>query len=208
MLKFDEINQFEKKQRSVPYQQYFGEMDLDDEEKGKRIKVAQDLESALLFLFALILVYEERGIENAEAIIASFKSRYREELQKNVELDKQLDDYITMFSAMVVESTSRHQEDDYYLSDDRAAYIAENEANTTGNYIQYRDAVKQGKTKKEWVDKKDNRERKTHLEVGGTIIPINQPFVVGESLMMYPKDMTYNPDPDEIVNCRCVAKYF
>jgi hypothetical protein len=123
-----------------------------------------------------------------------------------VEIDEQLDEYISLFSSMVVDTTYKNIDDEYFLSDDRARYIAENEANTVANYEQFKTAVNSGKTKKKWIDMRDNRERKTHLKVGGTVKPINDYFVVGESLMLYPKSL--DADPKEVINCRCTIKYF
>ena len=97
--------------------------------------------------------------------------------------------------------------DDYYLSNDRAMFISECEANSILNYRQYSKAVKAGKTKKKWIDIGDKRERKTHLEVGGTILPIDEPFSVGDSLLQFPKDTSLGASSDEIVNCRCSIQY-
>jgi hypothetical protein len=88
-------------------------------------------------------------------------------------------------------------------------YIAENEANTSYAYIEYIQAIKQGKTRKQWLDIKDNKERKTHLRVGSEVKPIREPFKVGDSLMLFPKDKkTYSADDKEVVNCRCSIRYF
>ena len=57
------------------------------------------------------------------------------------------------------------------------------------------------------VDIRDKRERKDHREVGGTIKPITEPFLVGDSVMDYPKDTSYGASASQIVNCRCSIKY-
>lgn len=54
---------------------------------------------------------------------------------------------------------------------------------------------------------KDQRVRKTHREVDGETIPIDEVFLVGESLMRFPKDTSLGASAEEIVNCRCVVKY-
>ena len=87
-------------------------------------------------------------------------------------------------------------------------FIAENEANTDMNYLEYVKAVNDGKTKKKWIDMKDKRERKTHLKVGSMTIPIERPFPVGDSLMQFPKDFSLGADAKEIVNCRCSIQYY
>ena len=58
------------------------------------------------------------------------------------------------------------------------------------------------------MDIRDRKERKTHLKIGGEVIAIDKAFVVGKSLMMFPKDESLGADPEEIVNCRCTIKYF
>ena len=102
---------------------------------------------------------------------------------------------------------SKVNPNDYYLSNDRAMFISECEANSILNYKEYSDALESGKKTKTWIDVGDKRERKTHLEVGGTTIPIKELFVVGNSLMLFPKDTSQSPSTNEIVNCRCSARY-
>ena len=63
-IKFDELNQL---QRSTPYEQYFGEMELTEEEKKKRIAIAEDLEIIFLYFF---LLYQENDDEDYESMIA------------------------------------------------------------------------------------------------------------------------------------------
>lgn len=58
---------------------------------------------------------------------------------------------------------------------------------------------------KTWINTDDERTRDTHIDAGGQTVPIDQPFLVGDSELMYPGD----PDgpPEETVNCRCSATY-
>jgi uncharacterized protein with gpF-like domain len=214
---YDELNSInEYKPRSIPYEKYFGEMDLTDEQKEQRIEMARDMEDTLAFLFALILAYADYANQTQtdialyiETIVFEFKNRYREVLRQNVELDDYINDYIDLFSMEVIDTTMNHKDEEYYTSSDRAIYISENESNTVWNHTDYAKAVKAGKTKKKWIDIRDKRERKTHLKVGGTVKPINEPFVVGDSLMLYPHDKnTYGADDKEVINCRCSIKYF
>lgn len=55
--------------------------------------------------------------------------------------------------------------------------------------------------KKVWVATEDGRTRPTHLDISGEAVPIEEPFLVGDSELMYPAD----PDGDasEVYNCRC-----
>lgn len=97
----------------------------------------------------------------------------------------------------------------YYYSSDRAIFMAENESLTCWNHQDFSDAVKTGKTRKQWMDVRDKKERETHLQVGRTVKPIKEPFLVGNSLMMYPRDSdTFGAESKEIISCRCTIKYF
>lgn len=202
----DETNK--DKERAVPFEEYFGEMDLTDEEKQQRITAATDFETDLLFLFVLISLYQQYQFSNTDNIVNSFKNKYKDTLSNYIEIDSYINDYLSNFAQTTVKTTLSHLDDKYYLSNDRAAYIAENEVNTVYNYKQFIDAINSGKTTKKWIDIKDKRERKTHLKVGGKTKPIQEPFIVGDSLMQFPKDESLNADPKEIINCRCTIKYF
>ena len=202
----DETNK--DKERAVPFEEYFGEMDLTDEEKQQRITAATDFETDLLFLFVLISLYQQYQFSNTDNIVNSFKNKYKDTLSNYIEIDSYINDYLSNFAQTTVKTTLNHLDDKYYLSNDRAAYIAENEVNTVYNYKQFIDAINSGKTTKKWIDIKDKRERKTHLKVGGKTKPIKEPFIVGDSLMQFPKDESLNADPKEIINCRLTIKYF
>lgn len=102
----------------------------------------------------------------------------------------------------VIKATS----DSWYLSNDRITYNAENEANTVMNYKDYTEA-KGTYTKKKWVTENDTRVRMTHIPLEGVIIGINDLFIVGDSLMRFPKDIEYCNDDSEICNCRCIVEY-
>jgi Phage Mu protein F like protein len=58
---------------------------------------------------------------------------------------------------------------------------------------------------KTWLATEDERTRETHSEADGQEVPIDQPFQVGDDLLMYPGD----PDGSdaEVINCRCTLVY-
>lgn len=58
-----------------------------------------------------------------------------------------------------------------------------------------------------WVSAGDNLVRDTHAEADGQVKPINEPFEVGDSLMMYPCDNSLGAGAEEIVNCRCMEEF-
>lgn len=97
------------------------------------------------------------------------------------------------------------ESEEYWLSDDRARYIAEEEANTAYNDSDFEEAIAEGYTMKTWNTMADRYVRKTHRPMEGKTIPIDDYFLVGNSLMLYPRD----PDGDleETVNCRCWLTY-
>lgn len=96
---------------------------------------------------------------------------------------------------------------EYWLSFKRAENIAKSEANTFLNYTDYLDHKEQGYTKKTWLTMLDPKVRDTHEEVEGQTIGIDESFVVGNSYMKFPHDLSESPDPKEVINCRCAVEY-
>ena len=106
-------------------------------------------------------------------------------------------------------TNERYHDDPYWTSIERAETISSDGANAVWNTQEYQEAVGLGKTKKQWLTMKDERVRPTHIEVDDAILPIDEPFVVGDSLMMYPMDVsTFGASVSETANCRCAVKYF
>lgn len=203
---FDELNN--PKSRAIPYEQYFGEMELTEEQKEERIKASKRIEDMMLFLFSLLSVMKEYSYENLEFVVSQVKNQYSDVLSVSMEMDEYLNGYVNDFSEQIVETTQNHMDDEWYLSDDRAMFVAENEANTTFNYLEYKKAIESGKKKKRWITMRDRHVRHTHQLVEGKTIGINDVFLVGDSEMFYPKDTTFGASALEIVNCRCSIKYF
>lgn len=203
---FDELNN--PKSRAIPYEQYFGEMELTEEQKEERIKASKRIEDMMLFLFSLLSVMKEYSYENLEFVVSQVKNQYSDVLSVSMEMDEYLNGYVNDFSEQIVETTQNHMDDEWYLSDDRAMFVAENEANTTFNYLEYKKAIESGKKKKRWITMRDRHVRHTHQLVEGKTIGINDVFLVGDSEMFYPKDTTFGASAREIVNCRCSIKYF
>lgn len=123
-------------------------------------------------------------------------------------LDDYLNSYARQFAEDTVRTTTEHSSDAWYTSSDRAMYVAENESNTSFNYSEYRQAIEQGKTQKQWITMRDKRVRHTHAEVDGEVVGIDDIFLVGNSMMLFPKDDSLGASAKEIINCRCSVKYF
>ena len=219
ILSFDELNIQCGKRRSEPYKEYFGKMQISEKEKKQRIAFSEQMEEAILYIFALVETMLESGEVDQEYIKSQVREYYTEIASSYVEIDFYIRNYIVEFSSQIVDTTFSHlsepdsedeiiaKENVYYLSSDRAMFISECEANTLLNYKAHVDAVESGKAYKTWVDIGDERERPTHLEVGGTKIPIDEAFAVGNSLLMFPHDTSLGAESKEIVNCRCSVKY-
>ena len=210
MARVDELNNL----RSMPYEEYFGEMELADEEKEKRIELAERLEPHFLFLFAIV------GISTADYMKEMLNRRYTDTVSEffgdEVTEDSYMGLYIRRITSNIVDVTIQHTPTDtslltaadaYYTSADRAIFLSENESNAVSNYYLQLDAIKAGFTKKTWITMRDRKVRHTHVEVDSETIGIFQPFTVGNSLMMFPKDASLGADDKEIVNCRCSLHY-
>ena len=205
---FDEVNNMNQTYRAIDFETYFGEMELSEEEKNKRISLAERLEENFVFVLAFLFYMQQYGNINWENIRVRFQNAYTEALSGVIVNDIAIQNYIEQFSYNVTDSSQKHVNDVYYYSTDRAKWMSENESNTIWNYSNYRDAINSGKTMKRWVDIRDRRERESHRKVGGTSKPIEEPFMVGGSFMMYPKDDSLGASDDQIVNCRCSILYY
>nr|DAI82166.1 MAG TPA: minor capsid component [Bacteriophage sp.] len=211
---YDELNIRPDNRRSEPYKEYFSKMSISDKEKQERIAFSEQMEEVVLYILALIETTIESGETKREYIQTQFYDKYLDVIASYMLIDTYIKQYAVDITKQIIDTTferlsseDKSITDDYYLSNDRAMFISECEANSILNYRQYSKAVKSGKTKKKWIDVGDKRERKTHLEVGGTTLSIGEPFSVGDSLLQFPKDTSLGASADEIVNCRCSIQY-
>ena len=213
-LSFDELNKLyvtEKEGwlRSMPFEQFFGEMEISEEQKRRRIETAREIQG-FMRLAIMELYYElHEGGHGEYDPSGTIRDGYR------ALLDRLGIPLTVFFTAMHIESvaseiplsTMTHSEDPYFFSEDRAMLIAENEANSIWNDSEYQDAILSGKKRKTWHAIIDKVTRGTHRDVYGTTIPIAEPFEVGDYLMLYPRDSSLGAGPEEIVNCRCSVSY-
>lgn len=211
---YDELDIRPSNRRSEPYKEYFSKMSISDKEKQERITFSEQMEEVVLYILALIETTIESGETGQEYIQTQFYDKYLDVIASYMLIDTYIKQYALDVTKQIIDATferfsaeDKSITDDYYLSNDRTMFISECEANSILNYRQYSKAVKAGKTKKKWIDVGDKRERKTHLEVGGTILPIDEPFSVGDSLLQFPKDTSLGASADEVVNCRCSIQY-
>ncbi len=208
--------------KKIPIHDYFENMQISEEEKEKRVRLANLLLADVLFLFAL-----SRRNRDARYLSETFQKRYLSSVKKITEPDQKMQRYIRKVCDSIVKTTLKSGKDDgkkqgealidsdvikvsqdsYAVSIERATSVAENEANAILNGEEYSNAVKNGCTKKRWKSYRDERVRADHADVDGQVVDISRPFRVGKYMMMYPKDDSLGAGLEEIVNCRCSVEY-
>lgn len=198
--------------KKIPIHDYFENMQISEEEKEKRVRLANLLLADVLFLFAL-----SKRNQDKQYLSEVFQKRYLSSVQKVAEPDQKMQRYIRKVCDSIVDTTlkggslttskANKPQDPYVVSVDRATNVAENEANAILNGDEYITAVKNGCTKKRWKSYRDERVRADHADVDGQVVDISRPFRVGKYMMMYPKDDSLGAGLEEIVNCRCSVEY-
>lgn len=207
MRLFDEINDLSQDE-ILDINTYFDSMELSNEEKEQRKEFSESMVDVMLFIFALFSVMRQYDRINKQYIIGQLQSRYSEVVLQYMDINKAVDDYIQKFSEEIVDTTLKYPDEEYYLSNDRATLISVNEVNSILGYRQLQEAKERGYTRKTWITEGDKKVRKTHREIDMQEIPIDEYFLVGDSLMMYAHDnITFDIDPKEVINCRCSVVY-
>ena len=226
-MKFDELNQLKR---------FYSKMGISDSEKKKRTNLAYLLYDAIYYTFVLIktesrIKQEFQNREQTTSVKSTLKDgvnvlRYFDTTENPLIIDDTAKatlenritdvfnreglpyepDYVARLADEVIETTKRHPDDDYYLSQERALLIAQNESNTTYNHVDYITAKKSGKQYKTWITEGDERVRQAHVDVDMRTIPIDEYFLVGNDTMRYPHDYL-NGSPDNLINCRCICTY-
>lgn len=207
IVSIDEINKLGIERRSEDYEDYFSDMDLTEQQKDERVSFSKDTENVLLFIMALISIMNDFGEIDKQYVSETLAIEFRSIVASYSTVDDYLDLYIHEFSETFIDTTLENLADIWFMSEDRAMFDAENEANTTLNYKDYMKAIMSGKKEKTWITYGDNRVRKSHVKMDGKTIPIKSLFDVNGSFMLYPKDMSRSPRLKEIINCRCSCKY-
>lgn len=201
----DRLNNISTKYPSIDFEKWFEVMDIPQEDKEKRIELAEKIEDVYDWLFALVLMSLTLGETiDTEYLITSARYRLFDLVDVNV-------DYVAGHIEKVVNETITttidRKDDDYFLSPQRSSEIAADEAHTICTYEEMAAAWENGKTKKTWHTMKDKRVRKTHASVDGKTIQIDQLFMVGNSEMLCPHDSENGADLKELAGCRCWLTY-
>lgn len=193
-MKFDELNKL--------FGAYFKVMDISEEDRKKRIDYAFLFYEAVWYVLTMIRLENERNrLDDKESYRVSLEYRIKDIIE-NTPVDEE---YIENITEDIIDTTFRHLDDEYFLSERRAVLIAQNEANTVMNGADFFNAKKSGKTHKQWIAERDDKTREWHLLIDGTFIPIDEKFKVGGEEMRFPHDPTASPE--NLVNCRCTCIY-
>ena len=193
-MKFDELNKL--------FGAYFKVMDISEEDRKKRIDYAFLFYEAVWYVLTMIRLENERNrLDDKESYRVSLEYRIKDIIE-DTPVDEE---YIENITEDIIDTTFRHLNDEYFLSERRAVLIAQNEANTVMNGVDFFNAKKSGKTHKQWIAERDDKTREWHLLIDGTFIPIDEKFKVGGEEMRFPHDPTASPE--NLVNCRCTCIY-
>lgn len=212
-MNLDELNVFTPEGkvtysiRSMPYEKYFGEMNLSKEQIRKRIEFSEKFEDRLLEFLTLFTI-ASRYPDNDTFLKFQLEQLYFEIAAEYITVDNYVREHATEYAENFIEATKKHKTDAWYTSNDRAKFNAENEANNVLNYGEFQDAIQAGYTKKRWRSMRDNRVRPSHREVDGETIPITDTFLVGDTLLRFPGDSEFDTsDGEQTVGCRCTLEY-
>lgn len=187
-------------------EEYFAPMRINEEEREQRKQASRDFRDYLLTLFLLIGIQSEYIAVNWTVIEEEMRIEFERAALRYANNSQMLRDYIADKASEFVRITKENiDKGEYWVSDERATMEAVNEANEVFGIGAYQDAVESGMKWKEWITQRDPLVRKSHREVDGKKIPINDYFVLEKGLMLYPSD--YLNCPAETYGCRCICKY-
>lgn len=88
------------------------------------------------------------------------------------------------------------------IADERAATIARTETAIAYGLAHIEGMKAKGFEFKEWLTARDENVRLSHQHADGEVVPIDEPFTIGESKLQHPGDP--KGPAAEIINCRCV----
>ena len=100
LMKFDRLNVLSENEtisderkrisrKKIPIHEHFEDMQISEEQKQKRIRLANLLLADVLFLFAL-----SKGSNDKKYLVKSFQNRYTETVKSVARQDKELSRYV------------------------------------------------------------------------------------------------------------------
>lgn len=203
-LSFDELNSLFREE----YEEWFDEMDIDEDAKEDRVLTAMALEDAFLQVFSFIQMRLDNGEPFLADSISLFEAAFMAVALTRLGLtEDDVREDARRFADAVALTTYNHKDTPYYTSADRAVNMAKTESNSINCHGDLVDAVMRGYTKKTWHSLLDGRERLWHHDADGQTVPIDEPFEIIGEYLMYPLDTSLGASDDNIANCRCFATF-
>lgn len=195
------------------YAEYFGVMDLPDEEIEERIELANKFETIFNFILALILAdSKNEEIQEKYYYTNILYTRYTNVVSTYYNGKYIDDEYVRLITEKhidsIIEETLINIHTEYYTSITRSMNISANESNSIADYNQFVSMIEQGYSKKVWKTTLDGKERKIHKDANNQIVDIQKPFKVGGELLMFPHDESLGASEKNLIHCRCAANYF
>ena len=207
-LDFDELNELVGFNRSQPFNQYFGEMQISPEERRRRMDIAERFEDGFIEILAWVFYTQQRRNVSEAEVKGRVKGVFETALGSDIKRLDETDRMIDALSKDIARTTvKRGKRDPFFVSADRARLISEDTANHFLNYSEFELARRRGYKWKTWNTILDGRERLTHNIADGQMQEIAMPFEVGSSLLMFPHDDSLGADLEEIIGCRCSVSY-
>lgn len=87
------------------------------------------------------------------------------------------------------------------------SFVRESEARALRNTSATYGGVALANTRKMWNAELDGKTRENHVRADGQVQNLQDPFIVGSSLLMFPRDTSLGAPASEVINCRCVTDY-
>lgn len=204
---FDELNQLVGYERSMSIDKFFDEMRISESQKKQRKQLARRLQSEFDFMMAYLFYLQQADAPIANMdIVNEFIERYTDAVGILIPMDMYVMNRIQRMSAEIVDATNRHRDDPYFYSKDRSRLIAENESNALYSYDEFNEESLTARAK-QWLTIMDGKERDSHAEVNGVIVPIDEPFELRGGYVLYPRDDSLSCDDSELCGCRCSLKF-
>lgn len=205
---FDELNKLNDTERSMPFDEYFGEMEISEDQKERRRKLADSFFDEFVYVLAWAFYTAQQRNISADEIEPVMQEHYETAAKREVDIEDEIREYIDNIVIEISNTTANRQDAPYTFTEDRARLLAENESNTLLNMQEFKEAKRSGYNYKRWNTIIDGKERDSHAFADGQEKPIDEPFDVGGYFMNFPKDDSFGAPAEEIVNCRCSVSFF
>lgn len=133
---------------------------------------------------------EKWSFEKSQLITGTTKDMLKEKLQNAIEDGTSSKDFAKTISDLYGEMTTS-----------RSLTTARTELTGAIGYGTHETLQAEGETEHEWSTVMDGRERDSHAEADGQVVPIGEPFKLAGGDAMFPGDPSL--PPEESCNCRC-----